>query len=263
MTREGRTLPFCALHLKYGHRIAGQAPIFIMTKRNFPPKIATPDGSFIMSPKNDFAFRLLFGDEKNKEITIAFLRAMLQIPIEDIKIKDPFLLKQKAGDKTGILDIRIVLDSGVQVDVEIQLRDHPAIRRRILYYNSKLYTSQISAGDGYHLLNKTISLVILDYNLLDIEYMHTIFRPSDLRYGIELADAQEVHIVELPKLKYHQEHNKDDPEIPWLMFLNAATKEELIMAAEAEPKVAKAYDLLLEMSDDGENRRLYEESISP
>ncbi|EHQ34423.1 Rpn family recombination-promoting nuclease/putative transposase [Methanoplanus limicola] len=233
-----------------------------MTKQNFPPKIITPDGSFIMSPKNDFAFRLLFGDEKNKEITIAFLRAMLKIPVKDIKIKDPFLLKQMAGDKTGILDIRIVLDSGVQVDVEIQLSDHPAIRERVLFYNSRLYTSQLSSGYGYHLLKKTISLVILDYNLFKVEPMHTTFRHYDQDNEIELTDVQEVHIVELPKLKYHQKQHRNNPEIPWLMFLNAATKEELIMAADAEPKVAKAYDRLRDMSEDEESRRAYEERIT-
>lgn len=233
-----------------------------MLRRNFPPEITTPDGSFIMSPKNDFAFRLLFGDEKNKEITIAFLRAMLQIPIEDIKIKDPFLLKQMAGDKTGILDIRIVLDSGVQVDVEIQISDHPAIKERVLFYLSRLYSSQLSSGDGYHLLKKTISLVILDYNLFEIEPMHTMFRLYDRKNEIELTDVLEVHIVELPKLKYDGRQHKNDPEIPWLMFLNAATKEELIMAAEAEPKVAKAYDRLRDMSEDEESRRAYEERIT-
>ncbi|UUX92917.1 hypothetical protein [Methanoplanus endosymbiosus] len=46
------------------------------------------------------------------------------------------------------------------------------------------------------------------------------------------------------------------------MFLNATTKEELKMAAEAEPKIAKAYNRLIEMSDDEENRRLYEERIA-
>nr|WP_245543567.1 hypothetical protein [Methanoplanus limicola] len=56
--------------------------------------------------------------------------------------------------------------------------------------------------------------------------------------------------------------HKNNPEIPWLMFLNAATKEELIMAAEAEPKVAKAYDRLRDMSEDEESRRAYEERIT-
>ena len=41
-----------------------------------------------------------------------------------------------------------------------------------------------------------------------------------------------------------------------------ATKEELIMAAEAEPKVAKAYDRLRDMSEDEESRRAYEERIT-
>jgi predicted transposase/invertase (TIGR01784 family) len=236
--------------------------VFFMSGYNFPPAIATPDGSFIMSPKNDFAFRLLFGDEKNKEITIAFLRAMLKIPVEDIKIKDPYLLKQIAKDKTGISDIRIVLDSGVQVDVEIQISDHPAIKERVLFYLSRLYSSQISSGDGYHLLIKTISLVILDYNLFKVEPMHTRYRFYDRENEIELTDVLEVHIVELPKLKYYYKEHKNNPELPWLIFLNAKTKEELKMAAEAEPKVAKAYNRLLEMSEDEESRRLYEERIA-
>ncbi|UUX92920.1 Rpn family recombination-promoting nuclease/putative transposase [Methanoplanus endosymbiosus] len=233
-----------------------------MTKHNFPPTITTPDGSFIMSPKNDFAFRLLFGDEKNKEITISFLRTMLKIPVQDITIKDPYLLKQLSGDKTGILDIRIVLDSGAQVDVEIQLSDHPAIKERVLFYLSRLYASQISSGDGYQVLKKTISLVILDYILVSVEPMHTTYRFYDRENEIELTDVLEVHIVELPKLNNMISQHKNNPEIPWLMFLNAKTKEELKMAAEAEPKIAKAYNRLIEMSDDEENRRLYEERIA-
>gem|GEM_PF-5713723 len=45
-------------------------------RRAIIPKITTPDNSYIMSPKNDFAFRLLFGDERNKDITISFLKAI-------------------------------------------------------------------------------------------------------------------------------------------------------------------------------------------
>ncbi|UUX93162.1 Rpn family recombination-promoting nuclease/putative transposase [Methanoplanus endosymbiosus] len=233
-----------------------------MTKRNFPPEITTADGSFIMSPKNDFAFRLLFGDEKNKEITISFLRAMLKIPVKDITIKDPFLLKQVAGDKTGILDIRIVLDTEVQVDVEIQLSDHPAIKERVLFYQSRLYASQISSGEDYRVLKRTISLVILDYILFEVEQMHTTYRFYDRKNEIELTDVLEVHIVELPKLNNIISQHKNNPEIPWLMFLNAGTEEELKMAAKAEPKISKAYNRLIEMSDDEENRRLYEERIT-
>jgi predicted transposase/invertase (TIGR01784 family) len=232
-----------------------------MGKIKNPPRIITNDGSFIMSPKIDFAFKLLFGDEKNKDITISFLMAILKIRIIDINIKDPFLLKEIASDKTGVLDIRIVLDSGVQVDVEIQLTSHLAIRERILFYWSKLYLSQISSGEQYHVLKKTISIIFLDYTLLPVESMHTRYRMYDNKNEVELTDTIEVHLIELPKLNNLIEQDKTNSEIPWLRFINAETKEDLIMAAEAEPKVAKAYHKLTEMSEDKEARRRYDERM--
>ena len=42
------------------------------------------DDNFIMSPKNDFVFKMLFGDEKNKDILIAFLQAVLKINIDTV-----------------------------------------------------------------------------------------------------------------------------------------------------------------------------------
>ncbi|WP_263488235.1 Rpn family recombination-promoting nuclease/putative transposase [Clostridium sp. FP2] len=38
---------------------------------------------FLMSPKIDFVFKLLFGDEKNKDILIGFLSAVLKMSQED------------------------------------------------------------------------------------------------------------------------------------------------------------------------------------
>jgi len=57
------------------------------------------------------------------------------------------------------------MDTGVQVDIEIQLTEHPAFRERVIFYLSRLYSSQISSGEQYHVLRKTISLIILDYIL--------------------------------------------------------------------------------------------------
>ncbi|EHQ36267.1 Conserved hypothetical protein CHP01784 [Methanoplanus limicola DSM 2279] len=234
-----------------------------MSEQNFPPKITTSDGSFIMSPKNDYAFRLLFGDEKNKEVTISFLSALLNIPVEDINIKDPSVLKQAFADKSRIFEIRMFLASGGQADVEVWLGNDPAIKERVVPSLYNMTFSQFFSGERSGSVKKSLSLVILDCNASQAEEMHTTYRLYDCENDIELSDSMEVHLFELPKLKSDGEQNKKSPEVLWLMFLNAATEEELRMAAEAEPKVAKAYDLLLEMSDDGENRRLYEESISP
>lgn len=76
-----------------------------MTKRS---NSATVNDGFIMSPKNDFAFKLLFGDEKNKDLLIAFLDAILGMPhdeLENIELINTELLREFAEDRKGILDV--------------------------------------------------------------------------------------------------------------------------------------------------------------
>ena len=44
--------------------------------------IETCNNELLMSPANDFAFKMLFGDENNKDILISFLSAVLRIKPE-------------------------------------------------------------------------------------------------------------------------------------------------------------------------------------
>lgn len=42
--------------------------------------------NFILKPKNDYVFKRIFGDERNKDILIAFLKSVLKIEIKDVQI---------------------------------------------------------------------------------------------------------------------------------------------------------------------------------
>ncbi|GCD08988.1 hypothetical protein Ctaglu_06110 [Clostridium tagluense] len=42
------------------------------------------DDNFIMSPKIDFAFKLLFGDPKNIDLLKALLCAILNVPTDEL-----------------------------------------------------------------------------------------------------------------------------------------------------------------------------------
>ena len=97
---------------------------------------------------------------------------------------------------------------------------------------------------------------------MPVECIHTCHHLYDKEHDVEFTDTIEVHLIELPKLDYLREQHKNDPEIHWLQFINAGTKEALKMAAEAEPKISKAYEKLIEISQDEESRRLYDERIA-
>ncbi len=56
----------------------------------------------ILSPKNDFVFKQIFGDAKNIDPLAAFLQAALELPeeeFEDLAIVDPNLNSEYDGDK--------------------------------------------------------------------------------------------------------------------------------------------------------------------
>ena len=52
------------------------------------------NSNFILKPKNDYVFKKIFGDERNKDILIAFLKAILKIDIKDVQILNSELPKE-------------------------------------------------------------------------------------------------------------------------------------------------------------------------
>ncbi|MDD3052060.1 MAG: PD-(D/E)XK nuclease family transposase, partial [Candidatus Cloacimonetes bacterium] len=121
---------------------------------------------------------------------------------------------------------------------------------RILLYWSRLYASQMKAGDGYHVLKKTISILILDDDPYHIDDFHVCSRIRNCEQKFELTDLLEIHILELLKVHKQGKRSKNNKLKPWMNFLYAQTREELDMASEANPVIRKATDMLTAMSRD-------------
>jgi predicted transposase/invertase (TIGR01784 family) len=213
---------------------------------------------YILSPKNDYVFRFLFGEEGNEDILISLLSAILGREVHQATIKNPYLMKFYSETKECILDIKAEIDGKVQVDIEIQLNKHPGLINRVLLYWSRLFASQIQEGDGYHVLKKTISVIILDGMGFTQEEFHAKYRLKDFVHSGELTDLIEIHTVELPKIHKLREQDRNTTRTHWMNFLNAQTREELEMAAEANTAIKKATDILMSMSRDEEARLRYE-----
>src|SRR5690554_971729 len=85
-------------------------------------QVETYDGSFLMSPKNDFCFKGIFGDENNKDILISFLSAVMRIKPErfaDLELINTELTREFMEDRKGVLDVRVKLKDGAEIDIEI------------------------------------------------------------------------------------------------------------------------------------------------
>ncbi len=213
---------------------------------------APPD---ILSPKNDFVFKQIFGDAKNIDPLAAFLQAALELPEEefaDLAIVDPNLNSEYDGDKHCILDVRIKTRSGREIDVEIQVRPTDDIYNRIQCYTAKMVAGQVKAGESYGGMPQSITIVITDFWMWrkDTRYHHR-FQLYDSEAEIAYPDSMEIHTLELPKLP----ENSDGTALwNWLKFISSETRDEFASLAEKDAAMAKAYGRLMELSADEEAR---------
>jgi len=199
-----------------------------------------------VNPKNDVAFKKIFGSEEKKEILISFLNAVLDLSgdreIEDIEILNPYQTPKIEVLKYTLLDIRAKNKRGVTFIVEMQVENVAAYAKRFLYYASKAYVSQIERGEDYPKLNQVIFIGILDFtgfNGEDYLTRHLILNSQS--YEHESKDL-EFNFIELPKF------NKSEAELEtvldkWVYFLKNAADLEVIPANTDTPALQSAYEI--------------------
>jgi predicted transposase/invertase (TIGR01784 family) len=213
----------------------------------------------LMLPKIDVAFKLLFGDQRSKNILSDFLKAVLpslaQEEFEELTIADPHLKREFAGDKLEVLDVKLRTTSGKSIDIEIQIADVPEMRSRITYYSANMITEQIGSGGYYDDLKRAISIIITDYDFIrETGRYHTVFKMLEETEHFAFNELMEIHVLNMVRLREEDEGKLAD----WLRFIKAEGEEEIKMVAEKNPIIKEAYCKLQEMSEDEENRMLYE-----
>ena len=163
----------------------------------------------------------MFGQEN---IIRVFLRDLFLKEIDKISLDNSTITeKDIMTDKMGIMDVRAVLNDNVQCDVEVQVVSQDDIEKRLIFYMSKEYTKTISQGKKYGVLNKTIAVLIADFELKSIKGLPKYatkwnFREENYPEFV-LTDALEIYIIELPKLtKYAKNTNKERLNL-WAEFI--------------------------------------------
>ena len=212
-------------------------------------------------PKMDIIFQAIFGEVGSENITKDFLEKILKRKIEKISWdKNPILRRELKDDKLGVLDIITELDGKEKCNIEMQLIDKNNIIERMLYYWSKMYTRQIKAGDDYNKLEKTIVILIADFNikgLEEVEYHSTwkIIETNSVKKLI-LTDKFELDIIELLKIKGRE--NEKDQLLDWLIFLENPESERVTRKMEENENLKEAVEKLDRISEDEKMQRIIE-----
>lgn len=195
------------------------------------------------NPMNDVIFKFIFGKEERKHITIDFLNAMLQDdlghPIADIVFAPSEMTPANNNDKLTRLDVACTLDSGEQVDVEVQVVNYKDMQRRTLYYWSQLYLSGLGTGQDYIELKPVITINILNFRLFTASEAHSMWSIYNAKTGQRLNKDLTLHFLEVPKFATiaHKPVKEMTTMERWLAYfankLDKIGREELIMSETA------------------------------
>ncbi len=195
--------------------------------------------------KNDIAFRKIFGNENKKEVLISFLNAILdfkgQHKITDVNILNPYQLPKFRDGKATIIDVKARDQGGREFIVEMQVADALGFSKRVLYYTSQGYVSQIDRGEFYDKLNPTIFVGILDFTLTKNPKYISRHRILDVETGERIMEDMEFNFIELPKFNMQRKDLKTLEE-KWVYFIKEAENLEVIPEGMDDPGLRAAYE---------------------
>ena len=186
------------------------------------------------------------------------LSSILKKQISNLQLDcNPILEKDLLDDKVGILDIKAKIDDCINCNIEMQVVDKKNIEKRILFYWSKMYNMSIKEVDDYEKLEKSIAILITDYELKGLKEIEKYITKWNIReeeyQKIILTDVMEIYIIELPKFERYQEKT-DNRLNSWVKFIE--NPEEVDMKENKE--VGKAKKILEEISQNEHERYLTE-----
>ena len=117
-------------------------------------------GKFI-NPFTDVGFKIIFGQELSKPQLLDFLNTLLENErnITDLKFLDKEQPAIYDGDRSPIYDILCETEGGEKIIVEMQNREHPNFKERMLYYASEAITRQGEKGTGWTYAIKAVYMV--------------------------------------------------------------------------------------------------------
>ena len=211
----------------------------------------------LLDPKNDWAFKQVFGQEKNKNILISFLNAIFK-DIQD-EIVDVTFLKVETDTeiitlRQSIVDVLCKTVDGRHFIVEMQRASDTGFIQRAVEYASRVYLNQRSIEKkikndkgGYNKMRPVIFLAIMEKTLFpkkEAYLSHHQFR--DIVTGEQDIKEMSFTFLELSKFNKHFEELNDDID-QWAYYFKKAkhiTPEKLNKILSQGTIFGEAYKVL-------------------
>ncbi|MCM1111031.1 MAG: Rpn family recombination-promoting nuclease/putative transposase [Clostridium sp.] len=157
-----------------------------------------------VDPFTDFGFKLLFGNNKNKEFLIAIINSLLELEhdVVDITYNNTEIFGKSADDRKAVYDLYCTTSDGSHIIVEMQNAYQRYFADRTVYYSSFLVQAAAKSGKWDYRLPPIYTIAFLNFKLDSYlgnpDYKHTI-RLTDIRTSEVFYDKLTFIYLEMPK----------------------------------------------------------------
>ena len=224
-----------------------------------------------LDPKNDVAFRRIFGSEKNKDILIHFINDVLELKdgdrIKEVTFLSTIQIPEIAAKKQSVVDVLCKDENGVQLIIEMQVSPQEGFEKRAQYYAAKAYSRQLNKGkeEGARYIDlKAVIFIAISDNII---FKDKIFYKSDHiildkeSYAHDLKDFS-FTFIELPKFKITNIDLLTNIIEKWCFFFKNADKtseSDLRKLIGSDSVIERAYEELNQFNWTEEELLTYEQ----
>lgn len=134
------------------------------------------------------------------------------------------------GGKKSVTDVIVMINDGTIVNIESQIKKQEKFHKRSHFYNSKIRSLYLNAGQDHEELPMTIMISILDFNLHKVKDYSTFILCDKRNKPYVMEDILETHYLELPTFRQHVKNDTlslNDPKDRLMLVLDKKTPQKL------------------------------------
>jgi len=175
-----------------------------------------------LDPKNDLAFKRVFGEHKHLCMSLINSVLPLEKPIISLEYQSGELIPELLDLRNSIVDVRCTDTAGRQFIVEMQMYWSESFKSRVLLNASKAYVRQLDKSKPFKLLHPVYVLSFINEIFekspeMQNEYHHH-YKIVNIKDTEKQIEGLEFVFIELPKFKPQNRAEKKLYEL-WLRFL--------------------------------------------
>lgn len=224
-----------------------------------PEEFYTASGPLHFKMTNDALFHIVF--EANHRALKGFLCSLLRLTPEEIssvEVTNPIDLGNSIYSKNFVLDLKLLLNSKVVINLEMQVENLSFWKDRSLCYLCRSFDN-LNKGDSYLKIKPAIHIGILNFDLFPEtpEFYANYHLSNDVTHK-KYSDNFRLSVLQLKHTELATEEDRHWGLDLWAKFFNADSWEVIHMLAQKNPYIADAAQTVYHVSEDDRIRAMCE-----